>query len=167
MLHRSAMESTARERQEGVAAAALARYPLAEGDVLIVVSNSGLNEAPLEAARAGRAAGATVIALTSLAYSTAAAQGRPFLAQLSDMVIDNGLPPGDALVPIRGTSLRVGPGSTAIGAALLQALFAEVAARLAASDPAAPPIWLSSNLPGAPEHNRDLVERFRPLNPHL
>lgn len=165
MLHRSATRSTERERQAGVAAEVLARYPLEEGDVLIVISNSGLNAVPVEAARIGRAAGATVIALTSVAYSEAAAGGREALKDLAHLVIDNGLPPGDALVALRGSPLRAGPGSTVVGAALLQALFAEVAARLAAEGP--PPIWLSSNMPGAAEHNRELLARYLPLNPHL
>lgn len=165
MLHRSATESTARERRTGVAAEVLARYPLEDGDVLIVISNSGLNAVPVEAARIGRESGATVVALTSVAYSEAAAQGRETLKDLAHLVIDNGLPPGDALVALRGSALRAGPGSTVVGAALLQALFAEVAARLAAEGP--PPIWLSSNMPGAERHNRELLDRYRPLNPHL
>lgn len=165
MLHQSALRSSARERQAGVAAEVLARYPLARGDVLIVISNSGVNAVPVEAARAGREAGATVVALTSLSYSAEAAGGRPRLADLADVVIDNGLPAGDAMVALRGTRLRAGPGSTVIGGALLQALFAEVAARLAAEGP--PPIWLSANMPGAEDHNRALVERYHPLNPHL
>ena len=61
--------------------------------------------------------------------------------------------------------MKAGPGSTAIGAALLQALFAEVASQLAADGP--PPIFRSSNMPGAAENNRDLVERYKPRNPHL
>lgn len=165
MLHRGAIASTARERESGVAAQVLGRYPLSAKDVLIVISNSGVNAVPVEAAQAGRAAGATVIALTSLAYSAAAAKGRTRIADLAQVVIDNGLPPGDAMVALPGSALRSGPGSTAIGAALLQALFAEVAARLSAEGP--PPIYLSANMPGAEDHNRGLVERFAPLNPHL
>ena len=165
MLHRSALGSSAREREAGVAAAMLARYPLSDRDVLIVISNSGVNAVPVEAAQVGRAAGATVIALTSLAYSAMAAQGRPRLADLAQVVIDNGLPPGDALAELPGTGLRAGPGSTVVGGALLQALFVEVAARLSAEGP--PPIWLSANLPAAAEHNRALAERYGPMNPHL
>jgi uncharacterized phosphosugar-binding protein len=166
MLHEGALASTARERESGAAAEVLARYPIAQGDVLIVISNSGVNAAPLEAAAAGRAAGATVIALTSRAYATAAAQpGRPVLAEMADIVLDNLLPPGDALAALPGTPLRAGPGSTVIGAALLNALFAEVAARLATSGP--PPIYLSANMPGATENNRDLIARYGPRNRHL
>jgi uncharacterized phosphosugar-binding protein len=165
MLHDGALASTKRERESGVATEVLGRYPLGPRDVAIVISNSGVNAVPVEAARHVKAAGATLIALTSRAYSDAIAQGRPTLASLADIVIDNGLPPGDALVPLPGTELRAGPGSTAIGAALLQALFAEVAARLAADGP--PPIYLSANMPGAEANNRGLVERYRARNPHL
>lgn len=165
MLHKGALASTMREREAGVAAAVLGRYPLGARDVLVVISNSGVNAVPVEAAQHGRALGAKVVALTSAEYSAAAAQGRTRLADLADVVIDNGLPPGDAMVALPDTDLRAGPGSTAIGAALLQALFAEVAARLAAEGP--PPIWLSSNMPGAASHNQELLDRYRPLNPHL
>jgi uncharacterized phosphosugar-binding protein len=165
MLHEGAIASTARERESGAAAAAFARYTIKSRDVVIVISNSGVNAAPVEAARIARVSGAAVIALTSRAYSEASANGRPTLAGTADIVIDNGLPPGDALVALPGTPLKAGPGSTALGAALLHALFAEAAARLAADGP--PPIFLSANMPGAAENNRDLVERYGPLNPHL
>jgi uncharacterized phosphosugar-binding protein len=165
MLHRGAIASTQREREAGVAAEVLGRYPMGPRDVLIVISNSGVNAVPVEAAQTGRAAGSTVIALTSLGYSTAAAQGRTRLADVADIVIDNGLPAGDAMAALPGTDLRAGPGSTALGAAILQALFAEVAARLAADGP--PPIYLSANMPGAEAHNRELMARYGPRNPHL
>jgi uncharacterized phosphosugar-binding protein len=132
---------------------------------VIVISNSGVNAVPVEAAALAKATGATLIALTSRAYSEAIAAGRPTLAGAADIVIDNGLPPGDALAALPGTDLKAGPGSTAIGSALLQALFAEAAARLARDG--APPIYLSANMPGAAENNRGLIERYRPRNPHL
>ncbi|MFM7655973.1 MAG: sugar isomerase domain-containing protein [Paracoccaceae bacterium] len=165
MLHQGAMASTERERMSGAAAEALGRYPLGAGDVVIIISNSGVNAAPVEAADLAKSLGATVIALTSRAYSEAAAKGRPTLASRADIVLDNGLPPGDALVALPGSVLKAGPGSTAVGAAMLQALFAEAAARLAADG--APLIFLSANMPGAAENNRELVARYSPRNPHL
>lgn len=165
MLHDGAIASTQRERQTGAAAAAFAPYPVGDRDVVVVISNSGVNAAPVEAAELARAAGARVIALTSRAYAAASARGRPTLADMADIVIDNGLPPGDAMVSLPGTPLKAGPGSTAIGAALLHALFAQTAAQLAADGP--PPIYLSANMPGAEANNRDLVARFGPRNRHL
>jgi uncharacterized phosphosugar-binding protein len=165
MLHHSAIASTARERQSGIAAEVLGRYPIGAEDVMIVVSNSGVNAVPVEAAQFARDAGAKVVALTSQAYSQASARGRVTISQIAHMVIDNGLPPGDALVELPGTGLKAGPGSTAIGAALLQALFAEAASCLAVEGP--PPIFLSANMPGAAENNGELIERYEKLNPHL
>jgi uncharacterized phosphosugar-binding protein len=165
MLHHSAIASTAHERQSGIAAEVLGRYPIGTEDVVIVVSNSGVNAVPVEAAQFARDAGAKVVALTSRAYSEASARGRVTISQIAHLVIDNGLPPGDALVDLPGTGLKAGPGSTAIGAALLQALFAEAAARFAVEAP--PPIFLSANMPGAAENNAELIERYGKLNPHL
>jgi uncharacterized phosphosugar-binding protein len=165
MLHQGAMASTDRERMSGAAAEALSRYPLVAGDVVIIISNSGVNAAPVEAADLAKSLGASVIALTSRAYSEAAARGRPTLASRADIVIDNALPPGDALVALPASGLKAGPGSTAVGAAILQALFAEAAARLAVAG--VPLIFLSANMPGAEENNRELVARYGPRNPHL
>lgn len=165
MLHQGAMASTDRERMSGAAAEALSRYPLVAGDVVIIISNSGVNAAPVEAADLAKSLGASVIALTSRAYSEAAARGRPTLASRADIVIDNALPPGDALVALPASGLKAGPGSTAVGAAILQALFAEAAARLAVAG--VPLIFLSANMPGAAENNRELVARYGPRNPHL
>jgi len=166
MLHEGAVASTAFERLPGVAATILARYPISPNDVLVVISNSGVNAAPVEAAKLGKEAGATVIALTSETYSREAAKGRPRIADIADIVLDNGAPSGDAIVEVERSDLRVGPVTTSVGAALLHAILAEVAARLIKTGSQAP-IYLSANMPGAAENNQDLIARYRPRNPHL
>ncbi|MGF1626179.1 MAG: SIS domain-containing protein [Alphaproteobacteria bacterium] len=166
MLHEGAVAGTVYERMPGLVKPILDRYPIGTGDVLVVSSNSGVNPVPLEAAQIGRERGATVIAITSETYSRAAAAGRPRLADLAHIVLDNGAPAGDAATPVPASTLKVGPVSTAIGVALINAVFAEVAARLQASGEGAP-IYLSANMPGAGEHNARLVDRFRSRNPHL
>ncbi|MDM9623219.1 SIS domain-containing protein [Rhizobium sp. S96] len=165
MLHEGAVAGTAYERMPGIVAPIFARYGIRAGDVLFVISNSGTNAAPIEAANIGRDLGAKVIAITSVAYSTASAKGGTRLADLADIVLDNGSPPGDAILDVPGSDLKVGPISTAIGVSILNAILAEVAARLSADGNA--PIYLSANMPGAKEINEKLVERFRPRNPHL
>lgn len=166
MLHESAVASTAFERMPGLAASVLRRYTIGSSDVLVVVSNSGVNTTVVEAAEAGKTLGATVIAVTSQDYSRQAAQGRRRIADIADIVLDNGAPPGDAIVSVPGSQLRVGPISTSIGAALLNAVFAEAAARLQSSGLAAP-VYLSANMPGAADVNERLVARYRLRNPHL
>lgn len=165
MLHEGAIASTQLERCEGIVKPILDRYDIAEDDVLFVISNSGVNAAPLEAAKIGKTIGCTVIAITSVSYSTAAAKGREKLADIADIVIDNGIPPGDAIVDLPGTELKSGPASTAIGAAIINAVFAQAAHELA--EKGNPPIYLSANMPGAKESNRELVERYAKRNRHL
>ena len=166
MLHEGSVASTAFERLPGAAATVLARYPIAPSDVLIVISNSGVNAAPVEAAKLGKDAGATVIALTSETYSREAAKGRPRIADIADIVLDNGAPSGDAIVDVEGSNLRVGPVTTSIGAALLHAALADATARLVKAGGRAP-IYLSANMPGAAENNQQLIARYRSRNPHL
>ena len=166
MLHEGAVAGSALERTPGLAEIVLSRYPVSAKDVLIVASTSGVNAVPVEAVRIGRQHGATVIALTSEAYSREAARGRPRLADEADIVLDNKAPPGDAVVDLDASGLRSGPVSTIVGAAILNALFSAAARRLAAEDRNAP-VYLSANMEGAAEHNRILVARYRARNPHL
>ena len=165
MLHEGAVISSVYERTEGLVRPVLERYAIQPGDVLVIASNSGVNAAPIEAADYGREIGATVIAITSVAYSSAIANGRRRLAEIADVVLDNGLPPGDAVLDLPGTDLKTGPVSTAIGVTVLNAIFAEVASELSKSGDA--PIYLSANMPGAAEINQKLVKKYRPRNPHL
>ncbi len=165
MIHEGAVAGTVYERSKGIVAPIMDRYDIQPGDVLFVISNSGTNAAPLEAAQIGRRIGCTVICITSLAYSSASAAGGERVADFADIVIDNGIPPGDAVMDIPGSALKAGPVSTAIGASILNAIFVEVAAQLASDGNA--PIYLSANMPGAEENNKKLVERFRPRNQHL
>ncbi|MBD9447122.1 MULTISPECIES: SIS domain-containing protein [unclassified Rhizobium] len=165
MLHEGAVISSVYERTQGLVRPVLERYGMQPGDVIIIASNSGVNAAPIEAADYGHEIGAKVIAITSVSYSSAIANGRRRLADIADIVLDNGLPPGDAVIALPGTELKVGPVSTAIGATVLNAIFAEVASELAKSGDA--PIYLSANMPGAAAVNQRLVSKYRPRNPHL
>lgn len=166
MLHEGSVASSAFERTPGIAAALFSRYPVGPDDVLIVISNSGINAAPVEAVMIGKDRGAKVIALTSDDYSLMAAKGRQRIADLADIMLDNGAPAGDAVLELPDTALRVGPVTTAIGATLLHAIMAEVAARLA-SGGGDLPVYVSANMPGASETNAALIKRYKTRNPHL
>lgn len=163
MLHENARKSTALERREGYAAVLLQSYEVGRGDVLIVVSNSGLNALPVEMAMEGRRRGAFVIAITSLNHSKSIpprhSSGRK-LYELADLVLDNFGAPGDAAIPIPGVAQRAGPTSTVIGAAILNAVMTGAAGRLAAAG-VEPPLMASLNLPDSEERNRRWLERYR------
>jgi uncharacterized phosphosugar-binding protein len=134
MLHEGLLKSSLLERLGGLADVLLQVNEVREGDVVLIVSNSGRNAVPVEFAQGVRAAGGRVVALTSLAHSTAvesrAASGLR-LFEIADVVIDNCGVPGDALVEVVGSPERTGSTSTLVGALLAQALVVEVVTRLA------------------------------------
>ena len=155
MLHSSALLSTSLERMPGLAEALLADHPIASGDVLVVASNSGRNAVTAELAQATRAAGASVIAVTSLRHATAQearTQGLPRLHEVADVVIDNGGIVGDAAIDIDGFDVRVAPTSTLVGAAILNAMTAEAVERLVKRG-TPPEIYTSSNVEGGDAAN--------------
>ena len=159
MLHAGAELSTSLERLPGVAAALLEQHPIAPGDVLVVASNSGGNAVVCEMASLARARGIPVIAIVSRAHASsgsARAAGATNLQDVADVVIDNGGAPGDAAVAIDGFAQRVGPTSTVVGAAALNAIVAEAAERLVARG-IEPDVFLSSNVEGGDDVNARLL----------
>lgn len=159
MLHAGAELSTSLERLPGVAAALLEQHPIAPGDVLVVASNSGGNAVVREMAGLARARGIPVIAIVSRAHASsgsARAAGATNLQDVADVVIDNGGAPGDAAVAIDGFAKRVGPTSTVVGAAALNAIVAEAAERLVARG-IEPDVFLSSNVEGGDDVNARLL----------
>lgn len=155
MLHASAPLSTTLERMPGLAAALLADHPMDAGDALVLASNSGSNAVTTELARLARDVGVRTIAITSLRHATSDAarvHGGQRLHELVDVAIDNGGAVGDAAVAIEGLDARVAPTSTVVGAAILEALVAEVAERLVARG-IAPEVYASSNVAGGDAAN--------------
>ncbi|WP_112241538.1 sugar isomerase domain-containing protein [Kribbella monticola] len=127
MLHEGLLKSSLLERLGGLADVLLEVHDVRPGDVVLIASNSGRNAVPVEFALGAQKAGAKVIALTSLAHSTAVssrAPGGQRLFEVADVVIDNCGVPGDALIDVGGT--RTGSTSTFVGALLVQALVVEV-----------------------------------------
>ncbi len=168
MLHEGAVASTQLERTGGIGPTVLRRYRPSPRDVLFVFSNSGVNTVPVETALAAKEIGMTVIAIVALDY---AAQVKPGpigkkLADVADIVLDNQGVPGDALIEIGDTGLKVGPLSTIAGAFLLNAILTEAAWQIHERG-GEPPVYISANMPGAADHNAALVEAYRGRNPHL
>ncbi|HZX61090.1 MAG TPA: SIS domain-containing protein [Candidatus Methylomirabilis sp.] len=151
------------ERLPGVAAILLDRHDLRQGEVLIVVSNSGINAVPLEMALGAKQRGLVVIALTSLAHSRAVPARHPSgkrLFEIADLCLDNCGEEGDAAVGYPRWEGKVGATSVVAGAFLMNRLVCGVVERYLAEG-LTPPIYMSANLPGGDEHNRRLEEQYR------
>ena len=100
-----AKRSTAMEHVRGYAEALLRTAGVREGDVVLVVSTSGVNVFPVEAALTSKELGAAVVAVTSVRYSTALEPRNPWgkrLCEVADVVIDNKVPRGDAVLKVKG-----------------------------------------------------------------
>lgn len=133
----------------------LASSPAAEGDVVILASTSGRNAVAIDMALEARDRGITVVGITSLDYSRHVESRHPSgkkVMDLCDVTIDNGVPYGDAVVKIEGLEQPTGPLSTVTGCAIVNALVAEVVARLIEQG-RQPPVFMSANLDGGDEWN--------------
>ena len=131
------------------------------GDVFLIASNSGGNGSIVEFARLVKDKGHPLVAVTSLAHTTRVTSRHPSglrLFEVADIVLDNGAPYGDAVLPLPGGGAACGLSS--ITAALLaQMMVAETLARLV-SRGVEPPVYLSANIPEGDAHNDALEARY-------
>lgn len=152
----------AAERFEGYAATFMEQHDIQPGDLLVVISNSGINPVPLDVAMLGSQAGAKVVALTSLQHSrqtTSRHSSGKRLFEVSDVVLDTMGAYGDAAVPVSGREWRVAPTSTAVSVAMLNSIVAQVA-ELLSQRGIEPPVLISSNVPEGDGHNQRLSEKY-------
>lgn len=154
------MTATSRmERVLGLGATLLASSTAKAGDVLLIASTSGRNAVVIDMAIAAREQGIHVIGITALSYTQGVSSRHPSgkkLADLCDVLIDNGAPYGDAAVQVPGFAQKVGPLSTVTGAAIVDALVAEVVDRLVKQG-IQPPVFMSANLDGGDDYNARLL----------
>ena len=150
------------EQVEGLAEQLLKAYPLKSGETMIVISNSGRNPMPIEMALGAQQRGLKVIALTSLKHSSAAesrhSSGKR-LFEIADVVLDTGAPFGDAVMGLGDTGLRIGPASTVLGSALLNATMVATMEYVLERGKM-PPVLVSFNVDGSEEHNARVMELF-------
>ncbi len=121
------------ENVSGLAERILRNFDLSPQDSALVASSSGCNIVPIEMAEQFQKRGIKVVAIISRAHSEASASRHPSgkkLQNFADLVLDTGAPAGDAMVRVPGLDTPVAPGSTIGGCALVNAIKAEVAARL-------------------------------------
>jgi len=134
-----------------------------EGDLLILHSVSGRNSVPVEMAIEAGKAGVHTVCITNLKYSDSVTSRHPSgkrLFEVCDYVIDNCGEVGDAAVSLEGLPEKIGPTSTAVGTAILNAIVIESVEKMIA-DGIVPPVFMSANLDGGDEHNAKIFAEYK------
>jgi uncharacterized phosphosugar-binding protein len=165
-----AAKSSMIERLSGYADALIEYYSPSEGDVLIVISNSGKNAVPVEASVLARERGVSVIAITSVEYSKKLEPENRYgkrLYEVADIVIDNKVPEGDAALEIKELGgKRIAPVSTIVNSFIAHSLEILAIEKLVKRG-YEPEIWVSVNIPGSKDLNRMLLEKYKRSVKHL
>ncbi|RKR87679.1 putative phosphosugar-binding protein [Micromonospora pisi] len=149
------------ERDPAVAHRLYELVPVNPSDVFVLASNSGVNGAMVEFATLVKEHGHPLIAITSREHSGQVPSRHPSgrkLADLADVVLDNGAPYGDATLPLPGGG-AVGAVSSITAALLAQQIVVEVVRRLVDAGQT-PPVYLSANIPTGDDHNHALEARY-------
>ncbi|GIE97415.1 sugar isomerase domain-containing protein [Paractinoplanes rishiriensis] len=156
-----ALADPAVERRTDIAHRLYELAPVKPDDAFVIASNSGINGAVVEMALLVKERGHALVAITSAAHSAGVGSRHPSgrkLADLADVVLDNGAPYGDAALPLPGGG-AVGAVSSITAALLAQQVVTEVVANLLAAG-VDPPVYLSDNVPGGKEHNAQIEARY-------
>lgn len=148
------------ERMDGLAEAILANFVFGSDDIFMIFSNSGVNKVIIEMALGVKERGMPIIAIVSLDHANASApkhESGKRLHEVADIVIDNCVPKGDALVSVDGLDYPVGPASTLAYAWIVNAIKVMVADGL--TQRGKPPLVLTSSVLIGSEANKDIFER--------
>jgi uncharacterized phosphosugar-binding protein len=172
MLHENTDYAMRLERTSGIAQPLLAQYAPEAGELIFVISNSGVNQMPVEMVLEAKKLGLVVVTICAHEYAAMAPLSTvgKRLYEMGDFNIDNGGIPGDALVPLEGREWRVAPSSSVVVIFLWNCLITETAFRLLDMGEE-PPVLISGNyvktIDGARAHNMQMVARWGDGNPHL
>jgi len=164
MLHESASESSHLEKAEGLAEKVFESVSYGENDVLICVSTSGINAVPVEFAKLTKDAGVKVIGISSDAYLEQQPKNMLglHLQQVCNVCVNNYAPHGDACLRLEAAEQTMIPVSTVTSTYIINSILAE-AVGIASNQGFDVPLYVSGNIPGGAEKNRDLIEKYKPL----
>lgn len=163
------------ERTPGYAQSVLDAYQVGKtpGEVIIIVNAYGINAMSIDTALIAREREMVSIGITSRGFADRLAPTHPSrhpsgknLYQEVTHFIDNHLPYGDAVVEIPGSPQKTGPTATMCNVFTINLLMIEVVHQLVGMG-VEPPLWMSANLPGGDEANKENEARFIPRIRHL
>ena len=147
---------------EGVGTSFMKKVDIRENDVLVLISNSGRNPLAIEMAIEAKKKGAKIVVITSMASTTVLpskhSSGKN-LYQYGDVVIDNCVKEGDAMISLDGLDTEICGMSAITTAMIIQAAVLK-AAELLLAEGIVPPVFKSQNIIGGAEYNDKLVAKY-------
>lgn len=150
------------EQREGYAKIVLSSYDLKPNDSILIFSHGGLNAAPIEMGAEAKKNGVTVVSVSSHSNYRQAppkhSTGKK-LSDVSDIAIDNCVPPEDALIAADGVPEKFAAGSTMASVAIAMTLVAEVG-RLLLKEGIRPSTFVSPNVGLSPDHNEQVFREY-------
>ena len=153
MLHDGAAKSSRMEKMPGIAAEAFRRHGVTSNDLMVVISASGKNAAPVEMCECAKRAGVKLVTISSSAYVDHGAK----LLALGDIAIDCKVPYGDAVIDVG--EAKMGGLSTYASLFILNSILID-GAKKALARGTVPPIYISGNVEGGTAKNVALEQRY-------
>jgi len=151
------------EKLVGYAKVILDNQPIQAGDALIIISVSGRNAVPIEMAQIAREKGIKVIGITSRKYSQGVESRHPSgkkMHDFADVVIDNKVEMGDAMLSADGLPSKFTPASGVTSSAIMHCLTTATIEKLLERG-ITPPVFIAANVDGGAEHNLNLIKENR------
>lgn len=143
-----AQRSGAMEKTSGVSDVIYDSYNIQPGDIMLITSNSGRNNMPIEMAMRCKKEGVYTIALTNLDQSRNQTSRHPSgkrLFECVDCVIDSCVPTADATLDLDG--IKTGPASSIVTMFLMNTIVSE-AIKIVLSHGKRPYVFQSQNVDG-------------------
>ena len=143
------------------------------GELIIIANAYGVNSMCIDLVEEAKRRQMITVGITSRSYADVLPKDHPSrhptgknLYQEVEYFLNNHLPYGDAIVEIEGTDRKMGPTSTFCNVFTINLLMIETTKVLVKMG-VDPPIFISGNLPGGDEANKQLIDRYIPKVKHL
>lgn len=165
-LFNGTVKSRLLQRNPDYASGVLDQYNIPEGSVLIINNAYGINALTIGLAMEGKKRGLHTIAITSPDHYNHTPLDQPGrhpskqnIGDVVEILLDNHMPHGDAVVEVEGVDQKIGPLSTILGVFTLQMTLTRAVEKIKEMG-GTPDIWRSINLPGGDAYNVRLFSEY-------
>ncbi|WP_332646961.1 sugar isomerase domain-containing protein [Lysinibacillus sp. 54212] len=159
-LQAGALTSSSNEKDPTIIERHRNSFDFHENDIFLVISTSGRNCAPIDAALLAKSSNILLLSLQSLNYVEQASKHKSGkrLEEIVDIVIDSHIPVGDGILNHEG--FQYAPASTVIGSALLNGLLSLVMEKVFEKTGIFP-VFESANVAATKTQNANMISMYK------